>query len=155
MICEAESFQNNVFKSQPRHDVHPLTVFDFPYEQEKRLEGKANQPSDQAEEQIGNFQITARGPRGKFVKRRHTRTNFKHDYTSPKIILLGSIPQILTSEKGEITMNETQDTIRTESRKKEQAERLIELLKNTNDTGEIITAALEMGMNLERTIKSA
>ena len=52
-------------------------------------------------------------------------------------------------------MNETKDTILTESRKKEQAERLIELLKNTNDTGEIITAALEMGMNLERTIKSA
>ena len=52
-------------------------------------------------------------------------------------------------------MNETQDTIRTESRKKEQAERLIELLKNTNDPGEIITAALETGMNLERTIKSA
>ena len=49
-------------------------------------------------------------------------------------------------------MNETRDTSRTGTRKEEQVERLIELLKNTDDRGEIITAALQTGMSLERTI---
>lgn len=49
-------------------------------------------------------------------------------------------------------MNETKDTNRTGTRKEEQVERLIERMKNTDDRGEIITAALQIGMSLERAI---